>query len=321
MAVEYKNKVLFDSGLRVTQKFGVNEDYYKKWGLKGHEGLDVTPLNSLKNIKKERRFKSLPYEGKVVKDIDMASKGGNYGNTFTIWYPHINEAWQYCHNSENEVFIGQALGPSTYIGYMGGTGNTNGDHVHINRFKVDDNGYRLNRDNGYLGGIDPLPLLLELQKGVPMTDKDPLQECLAQHEKLVTEAGEKDAEISSLKKDLEEKESELATAKKQAAAQKGIVTTRDNKIAELTEDLASCSLKVKELENKPPKKVEAIKDPMRYAVSLAIGALVTWAYTQYPFLGELHGDQQAVVTFLVSLVVKGIDKYQHETGSVLKLPF
>lgn len=167
MPTEYgDNKILFDSGLRVTQEFGVNKSYYSKWGLQGHEGLDVTPLNHLKNIKKERRFKSLPYRGVVVKDIDMASKGGNYGNTFTLWYPEIKEAWQYCHNSENEVSMGQEIAPSSYIGYMGGTGNTNGDHVHINRFKVDARGYRINKQNGFLGGIDPLPFLL-LSSSIP----------------------------------------------------------------------------------------------------------------------------------------------------------
>jgi len=84
-------------------------------------------------------------------------------------------------------------------------------------------------------------------------------------------------------------------------------------------DLTQAKLRIKELEK--PKPVEAIKDPVRYVVSLAIGALLTWAYSQYPVLGELGADQQAIAAFLVGLVIKSIDKYQHESGSNIKLPF
>jgi len=144
---------VFNSPFRITQEFGVNEDYYKKWGLKGHEGLDVVPTSS------DWTIFSLPWKGKVVKDIDMASRGGNYGIFCTIWYPDINEAWQYCHESANKVWVGQDLAPGAPIGTMGSTGNSTGAHLHVNRFEVDSRGYRLNKNNGFMGGIDPLPFL------------------------------------------------------------------------------------------------------------------------------------------------------------------
>lgn len=144
---------VFNSAFKVTQKFGVNPDYYKQFGLTGHEGLDLVPTSS------DWSVYSLPYKGKVVKDIDMASKGGAYGITDTVWYPEIGEAWQYCHLKTNTLYEGQEIEPSTYIGQMGDTGNTKGAHLHVNRFKVNVNGIRLNKDNGTLGGIDPLPFL------------------------------------------------------------------------------------------------------------------------------------------------------------------
>lgn len=146
---------VFSCPFRITQKFGARPQYYKQFGLKGHEGLDCTPTCS------DLTVFSLPYKGKVVKDIDMAEKGKNYGILTTIWYPEISEAWMYCHLSSNKVYEGQELPPSSPIGTMGATGNTTGPHLHLNRFKVDARGYRLNRDNGYLGGIDPLPFLMQ----------------------------------------------------------------------------------------------------------------------------------------------------------------
>lgn len=152
---------VFNSPFRVTQKFGINSDYYKQFGLTGHEGLDLVPTSS------DWSVYSLPYKGKVVKDIDMASKGGAYGITDTIWYPEIGEAWQYCHLKTNTLYEGQEIDPGIYIGQMGDTGNTKGAHLHVNRFKVNVNGIRLNKDNGTLGGIDPLPFLEQEPKPDP----------------------------------------------------------------------------------------------------------------------------------------------------------
>lgn len=144
---------VFNSPFKVTQKFGVNRIYYAQFDLEGHEGLDLVPTGF------DWSVYSLPYRGQVVKDIDMESKGGAYGIHCTIWYPEIGEAWMYCHLRSNSTYEGQQLDPETNIGQMGDTGNTEGAHLHINRFKVNSLGYRLNRNNGFLGGIDPLPFL------------------------------------------------------------------------------------------------------------------------------------------------------------------
>lgn len=145
---------LFKSKLRITQNFGENPDYYKQWGLTGHEGIDLVPTGTVWDV--------LALEdGVVVTDIDDENLGKNYGKYVTIWHPTINKATQYCHFNTNSVSKGDRVTRGQVIGVMGSTGNTTGAHVHLNLFNVDDNGIRLNRDNGYFGGIDPLPFLNE----------------------------------------------------------------------------------------------------------------------------------------------------------------
>ena len=68
-------------------------------------------------------------------------------------------AFQYCHLASNSVNLGDIVVKDQPIGIMGKTGNTSGAHLHLNLFETDVNGIRLNRDNGYFGGIDPLPFL------------------------------------------------------------------------------------------------------------------------------------------------------------------
>jgi len=146
-----------------------------------------------------------------------------------------------------------------------------------------------------------------------------LQECLKQHTQLVTQAVEKGGVITSLTKEIKTLKSDMETKDKQVSAQKGLVTQSEKVIYLQGIELSEAKLKIKELEKAEP--IEAIKDPMRYVVSLVIGAAITWAYTQYPFLGQLGADQQAVAAFLIGLAIKGLDKYQFETGSNVKLPF
>lgn len=166
---------IFNSPFKVTQTFGNKliidgKDYYAQFGLDGHEGLDLVPTTS------DWTIYSLPYPGQVVKDIDMGDKGGAYGNHCTIWYKEINEAWMYCHLSSNKVYVDQEIPPVYPLGTMGASGNTMGAHLHINRFEVDARGYRQNRNNGYLGGIDPLEFLTKHSPPEEETDEDPSKE-------------------------------------------------------------------------------------------------------------------------------------------------
>ena len=151
----------------------------------------------------------------------------------------------------------------------------------------------------------------------PMSD--PLKECLKQHDKLVTDAVRKDSKVEDLKETIKDKNEELATKEKQVSAQKGLVSASKKDVELCFAELTDARLQIVELEKGKP--VEAIKDPLRYAISLGVGAILTWAYTKYPVLGQLQPDMQGLAVILIGLLVKGLDKYQHESGSSLKLPF
>lgn len=159
--------MLFRSPYRITQVFGGDHtltiggktmtaaEYYGQFGLAGHEGLDLVPTDS------DWTVLALA-DGQVVKDNDDVRSGG-YGNYVTLWHPELKKATSYGHFSENYVIIGQKVKKGDPIGKMGSSGNSTGAHVHLNLFEVDENGIRLNRNNGYAGGVDPLPFLKNLE--------------------------------------------------------------------------------------------------------------------------------------------------------------
>lgn len=141
----------FRSKLQITQAFGARPEYYKQFGLIGHEGLDLIPTGT------DWTVYALE-DGKVVKDEDNA-KSGAYGINITLW--HGKKATQYCHLEYNLVNLNDEVKKGQAIGKMGATGNTQGTHLHLNLFETDENGYRLNKDNGYFGGVNPEPFLNE----------------------------------------------------------------------------------------------------------------------------------------------------------------
>lgn len=170
---------LFNSQFRVTQAYGVNKDYYKQFGLQGHEGIDLVPTGTVWDV-------YCLADGVVVKDENNA-KSGAYGNYVTVWHPTLNKATQYCHFSENYVNLGDKVVIGQRIGRMGSSGNTSGAHVHLNLFNTDTNGVRLNKDNGFLGGIDPLPFLNEEVTPENITQIEELRKQLEQEIKAKNE--------------------------------------------------------------------------------------------------------------------------------------
>lgn len=159
---------VFRSKYTITQAFGVNASYYSQFGLKGHEGIDLIPTGTVWDVMALE-------DGVIVLDDDIVGSISSdpYGKIVTIWHTKINKATMYCHLKENYVSQGQIVTKGEKIGLMGTTGNSTGPHLHLNLFETDANGVRLNRNNGYLGGIDPqpfleedasAPILLDLQK-------------------------------------------------------------------------------------------------------------------------------------------------------------
>lgn len=153
--------MIFESGYKITQGFGRENTsfkwrkYYAKFGLIGHEGLDVV------YGKWEEIPKVLSTYDSIVVKVHNANTGA-YGRYVTLWVPELNMAFQYCHLASVWVVQNQEIVKEQAIGVMGGSANGKeigvAPHVHINGIPVDSKGYR-NGDfrNGYGGNVDPEP--------------------------------------------------------------------------------------------------------------------------------------------------------------------
>lgn len=111
----------------VTQPFGVNEEYYGKFGLPGHEGIDIrAPLNQ----------EIIAVWDGVVKRVEFHSA---YGNSIRlkheIKYPTgdvVELESIYAHFSmPSEHRVGDEVQQGEVVGYADSTGNSTGHHLHF----------------------------------------------------------------------------------------------------------------------------------------------------------------------------------------------
>jgi len=226
----------FRSKFRITQKFGKNPQYYSKFGLKAHEGIDIVPTGTVWAVY------SLT-DGVVVRDEDNP-RSGSYGIYVTIWSPKLNKAFQYCHLASNTVKVGDRVLQEQKIGVMGSSGNTSGAHLHLNLFETDTNGIRLNRNNGYLGGIDPVPFMESDPWGDDTMDQEIIDRAdsfIAVADKLKVSAN-KDLILTEIDKLLQLED--IVRKKDEEIAQK------DKQIEEVQEQAATLSEEVQRLQKK-----------------------------------------------------------------------
>lgn len=132
----------------ITQSFGVNPSIYARFGLKGHDGIDL-----------RTRFLDSPLGRRIV----MASADGwcevrlngasGYGNHVRIHHSD-GSITIYGHLSKVDVFQKQIVKQGQRIGITGSSGFSSGPHLHFE--------YRppnCDVKNGYAGAINPIPLL------------------------------------------------------------------------------------------------------------------------------------------------------------------
>lgn len=160
----------FKGGNRLTQLFGARPEYYQQFKLAGHEGVDMVPKDG-------NREMYCIEDGVIVRDVDIPGdpKTNAYGNYVAVFNAANRRMWYYCHLKENLVSGKQAVKRGDLIGYMGGTGNVQGDHLHLNVKLLDASSLPLTPNNGFKGWSDPLPLLNALNAAVVNT---PLSEQL-----------------------------------------------------------------------------------------------------------------------------------------------
>lgn len=130
----------FIGSLKTTQLFGEHPEWYKKFGLKGHNGIDYAAPTGTHIL--------APFEGEVL-EAAMDAKG--YG-----LYVKIQDEMGcvLAHLSKITCKVGDVVSQGQKIGLSGNTGNSTGPHLHFGVYPIP-----RDRMNGYAGFIDPLPYL------------------------------------------------------------------------------------------------------------------------------------------------------------------
>lgn len=145
---------LLDKDYRITQEFGVNPKYYVKYGLRGHNGCDLSAYIGTQLF--------APFDG-YVQYADEGKIG--YGKYATIISDVIGINRQRRRvdlghlsrfmNLSNGSFIHQG----DPVGISGNSGDSTGPHVHITYKVLDADGKVLDYNNGYHGAIDISPYI------------------------------------------------------------------------------------------------------------------------------------------------------------------
>jgi peptidase M23-like protein len=144
----------------ITQLFGENPDFYKKFGFPGHNGIDYgipngTPISAAAaGVVAAVSFENGGY-GNYVK---LSHKDG--AKTYYTYYAHLASA---------AVSAGQKVRAGDVIGHSNNTGASTGPHLHFG-LKID------GQSPAYKGYVDPMPYFsgggADTDTGQPSTDGD-----------------------------------------------------------------------------------------------------------------------------------------------------
>lgn len=135
----------------ITQEFGANYlDFYKQWGLKGHNGIDF--------LAKDGCSFFFAHDGLVTFAETYDDGGGLPMKHVEVWNDEMNIKTIYLHLKEYKVKRGDRVKAGDRGGCCDNTGKyTTGSHLHFGFKKVNFVGETLDKDNGYLGALDPAP--------------------------------------------------------------------------------------------------------------------------------------------------------------------
>src|SRR5207237_10413422 len=106
---------------------GVRPENYQQYHIAGHEVLDLVPQDGNRDM-------YCIEGGVIVSDIDVPGdpKTNAYGIHIGVYNATNKRLWLYCHMAENQVSKNQQVNRGDLLGRMGGTGNVQGDHLHLN---------------------------------------------------------------------------------------------------------------------------------------------------------------------------------------------
>jgi len=136
---------IFVGDFRISQKFGARPSVYKKWGLNGHDGVDWACPNGTKLVS--------PVDGIV---IAVKHDKGGYGTHVKIWDKGQRACVLFGHMKSVNVRLWQSVKVGQLVGLSDNTGYSTGAHLHFGLCQTNSFGFRINRNNGYLGWVNPL---------------------------------------------------------------------------------------------------------------------------------------------------------------------
>jgi hypothetical protein len=149
--------------ISVNQPFGVNfYNFYSQMGLKGHNGVDFRAKDGFNCYASHAGIVTWAGEdnqGGISVNLSSGNDGFGY---YTIYY----------HLKDVVVAVNDKVQAGQLIGHTDNTGKyTTGDHLHFG-LKLINNGLTMNKDNGYLGAIDPTPYFNSNYQGYLFNPKD-----------------------------------------------------------------------------------------------------------------------------------------------------
>lgn len=131
-----------------TQFFNEHPDWYRGFGLPGHEGLDLLALDDAQIY--------ACADGEVI-EAGSRPGGHPYGTQVRIRHHFQGQEYQtiYAHLSKTLVQVGQSITAGQVIGKADSTGNSTGSHLHLTLKKIG------TKTSGYPDNIvDPWPYFL-----------------------------------------------------------------------------------------------------------------------------------------------------------------
>ena len=160
----------------ITQEFGVNEDAYSIYGLRGHNGIDFRAFlpDGTRCYSGGKSEVFAPHDGKVLENKYDPAGYGNY-----VKIENDKEGSVLAHFSKlSTLKVGECIKEGQFIAYQGSTGNSTGIHLHWGYYRLP-----RNRDNGYNGFINQEGLygpnggnnMAVMYKGLDLTNQESMK--------------------------------------------------------------------------------------------------------------------------------------------------
>lgn len=131
----------------ISQGFGANSVFYRKYGQLGHNGIDLAANEGEPVMAAESGV--IAFEGWGQNHSWMGGIAG-----ISVIIKHAGSHTGYAHLLRTVVNKGQQVKKGQLIGYVGTTGTTSGPHLHFEVLPASPN-----FSNGYAGRINPMPFL------------------------------------------------------------------------------------------------------------------------------------------------------------------